>query len=56
MGNKEQILAGKFQIMSAGTGIRCSECNASRMNYCTCILLDHSGKDEYHSMLRAKTL
>lgn len=30
MGNKEQIPAGEFQIMSAGTGIRHSEYNASR--------------------------
>lgn len=30
MGNKEQILAGEFQIMSAGTGIRHSEYNASQ--------------------------
>lgn len=29
MGNKEQILAGEFQIMSAGTGVRHSEYNAS---------------------------
>lgn len=30
MGNKEQIPAGEFQIMSAGTGIRHSEYNASQ--------------------------
>lgn len=30
MGNKEQILAGEFQIMSAGTGIKHSEYNASQ--------------------------
>ncbi|MDX5630138.1 MULTISPECIES: pirin family protein [unclassified Brenneria] len=30
MGNKAQIQAGEFQIMSAGTGIRHSEYNASR--------------------------
>lgn len=30
MGNKEQIPAGEFQIMSAGTGVRHSEYNASR--------------------------
>ena len=30
MGNKEQIPAGEFQIMSAGTGIRHSEYNASK--------------------------
>ncbi|WP_426607723.1 pirin family protein [Pantoea anthophila] len=29
MGNKEQIPAGEFQIMSAGTGVRHSEYNAS---------------------------
>ncbi|MFC0227739.1 pirin family protein [Serratia aquatilis] len=29
MGNKEQVHAGEFQIMSAGTGIRHSEYNAS---------------------------
>lgn len=29
MGNKEQILAGEFQIMSAGTGVRHSEYNPS---------------------------
>lgn len=29
MGNKEQINAGEFQIMSAGTGVRHSECNAN---------------------------
>ncbi|MGV2877383.1 pirin family protein [Pantoea vagans] len=29
MGNKEQISAGEFQIMSAGTGVRHSEYNAS---------------------------
>ncbi|WP_174867072.1 pirin family protein [Pectobacterium polaris] len=30
MGNKEQVPAGEFQIMSAGTGIRHSEYNASK--------------------------
>ncbi|CAO98300.1 pirin family protein [Erwinia tasmaniensis] len=30
MGNKEQIPAGEFQIMSAGTGVRHSEYNASK--------------------------
>lgn len=30
MGNKEQIPAGEFQIMSAGTGVRHSEYNASQ--------------------------
>ncbi|WP_034917675.1 pirin family protein [Erwinia sp. 9145] len=30
MGNQEQILAGEFQIMSAGTGVRHSEYNASK--------------------------
>ncbi|MFC3393483.1 pirin family protein [Brenneria rubrifaciens] len=30
MGNKAQVQAGEFQIMSAGTGIRHSEYNASR--------------------------
>ena len=30
MGNKEQIPAGEFQIMSAGTGIKHSEYNASK--------------------------
>lgn len=30
MGNKEQVPAGEFQIMSAGTGIRHSEYNASQ--------------------------
>ncbi|HGL6687598.1 TPA: pirin family protein [Citrobacter amalonaticus] len=30
MGNKEQVLAGEFQIMSAGTGIRHSEYNPSK--------------------------
>ncbi|AXF78591.1 pirin family protein [Erwinia tracheiphila] len=30
MGNKEQIPSGEFQIMSAGTGVRHSEYNASR--------------------------
>ena len=30
MGNKEQIPAGEFQIMSAGTGIKHSEYNASQ--------------------------
>lgn len=29
MGNKEQVPAGEFQIMSAGTGIRHSEYNPS---------------------------
>ncbi|WON76788.1 pirin family protein [Serratia sp. UGAL515B_01] len=29
MGNKEQVHAGEFQIMSAGTGVRHSEYNAS---------------------------
>lgn len=32
MGNKEQIHAGEFQVMSAGTGIRHSEYNASPDN------------------------
>lgn len=30
MGNKEQIRAGEFQIMSAGTGVRHSEYNANQ--------------------------
>ena len=32
MGNKEQVPAGEFQIMSAGTGIRHSEYNPSNDN------------------------
>lgn len=30
MGNKEQVPAGEFQIMSAGTGVRHSEYNPSK--------------------------
>ncbi|STF89222.1 pirin-related protein [Escherichia coli] len=37
MGNKEQVPAGEFQIMSAGTGIRHSEYNPSSTEVCICI-------------------
>lgn len=37
MGNKEQVPAGEFQIMSAGTGVRHSEYNPSKTENCTCI-------------------
>lgn len=37
MGNKEQVPAGEFQIMSAGTGIRHSEYNQVMIIRCICI-------------------
>ena len=37
MGNKEQVPAGEFQIMSAGTGIRHSEYNRVMIIRCICI-------------------
>lgn len=37
MGNKEQVPAGEFQIMSAGTGIRHSEYNPAAPSVCICI-------------------
>ncbi|KEY58617.1 pirin family protein [Serratia sp. DD3] len=47
MGNKEQIHAGEFQVMSAGTGIRHSEYNASSENplhlYQVWIIPDQTG-------------
>ena len=36
MGNKEQVPAGEFQIMSAGTGIRHSEYNQATRKNCIC--------------------
>lgn len=37
MGNKEQVPAGEFQIMSAGTGIRPRSTTRATLRNCTCI-------------------
>lgn len=37
MGNKEQVPAGEFQIMSAGTGVRHSGTTRAKRKNCTCI-------------------
>lgn len=37
MGNKEQVPAGEFQIMSAGTGVRHPSTTRAKRKNCTCI-------------------
>lgn len=53
MGNKEQVPAGEFQIMSAGTGVRHSEYNPSQNGKTAPVSnLDHSRKNRHHAALR----
>ena len=45
MGNKEQVPAGEFQIMSAGTGVRHSEYNPAPRKTASVPDLDYAGKN-----------
>jgi redox-sensitive bicupin YhaK (pirin superfamily) len=56
MGNKEQVPAGEFQIMSAGTGVRHSEYNEQNGKTAPVSNLDHSRRDRHHAALRAAPL
>ncbi len=57
MGNKEQVPAGEFQIMSAGTGVRHSEYNPSKTDRLRLYHdLDYSGRNRHYPALRAAPL
>ncbi len=56
MGNKEQVPAGEFQIMSAGTGIRHPSTTQARQKTASVPDLDYARRKRHHSALRTASL
>jgi redox-sensitive bicupin YhaK (pirin superfamily) len=56
MGNKEQVPAGEFQIMSAGTGIRHSSTTQATRKNCICTRSGLCRKKWHHAALRTAPL
>lgn len=56
MGNKEQVPAGEFQIMSAGTGVRHSVQPKRYRKTASVPDLDYARRKRHHSALRTASL